>query len=318
MSQITLKSVTYKAVSGTSNTLYLHAPVVCDNDLPAHMISRLVIPRLPLSPTACLLFGLLVDEVFIGLSRQHSYAGLGGILGKGTHTAIRAVAELRKAGLVATTRVGVRSNQLLFICDGFVTWAESVSTDRVKIPDVARPAPAATTSVPVPVALRVLPSADEAMYGKPEHFASDDHPDWPEVPANWRHVHKIPLPENDDWLYEYCIPAGTKPWLGPVPRRADGRFDEEMLRRKPHQLYTPEEFDGMLELVHADEEAERRKGVEIVEDEPPVDASAEREAELRLAGPQADDSSEEEFRFDSGADTAETDIGRGVKANPDL
>lgn len=309
MNQITIDSVTFKAAFGESKTLTLNACFSVPGGLSAQTVFRLALPRLPISASACLLLGLLADETFAGLPRQHSYTELGAALGRGKHTAVRAVLELRKAGLLTASRVGLRSDQLLFSCDPLLYWAESVTS---------APAVAAAPVAPQPVAVSVPSSlADDELYGKPDSFSSDDHPDWPSVPADWRRLHKVPAPHNAPWPAEYCIPFGVKPWLGPVTRLPDGTFDREQLLRKPFELLSDAEQEAYLSIVREREDAERHTGLQEAVDDPPVDASEEREAELKLAGPQADDG-EDEFRFDSGADTAETDIGRGVKANPDL
>ena len=345
MSQLNITSLTYTTLSGQSVTASLRAPLICSDTVSSSMLCHLVLPRLPLSPAAALLLGLLLDERLAGIPVRHSYTELGALLGRGQHTAMRTVAELRQRGLLATTRFGCRDARLSFLCGPLLSWADSVLGQTIA-PD-ARERPSApvvaSTSTAMPPAACAVPEAasrasgriplpDGALRAEEPRTAAgrairqkalafvdtivDDRPDWPAVPGNWRGLVNIPLPCDDDAVAPY-VPLGVKPWLCGIPRLPNGDYDLDKLVRMPYQIVLATDEAAFHALCQAT--GDRQDGpIEIVADEPVVDASAEREAELRLAGPQRDDSSEEEFAFDSGADTAETDIGHGVQANPDL
>ena len=328
MDKITVSDVTVTGVAATPSTLRLHSRLTVPADISPENLCRLAVPRLPLSPSACIMLGLLLDEVFAGIADTHTYSELSDATGRGTHTAVRAAAELRSAGLLITVRTGARSGNMRFICTPLVRWAEEVLgrrtaqdahegtsvTQEEGTGAVSRqntenaPDGASRSSDDVPAVIRrSMEYVDDIV---------DDRPDWPAVQGNWRGVMGIPLPDDDD-IPSMSVPLHVKPWLGPLPRTSDGRLDIDKLVRMPHQLVMD---SGDDDAIHAfcQEKGDRRTGkVECVVDDYEVDASEEREAERALADGGEDDG-DDSFSFAIGADAAETDVGMGVVANPDL
>ena len=314
MDTVNIESVTYTAPSGQPVTLALHAPLDCPVTCGPETLCRLVLPRLPLSPSACLLLGLILDEHVAGLPVQHTYAEVGAILGRGHHTAVRAAAELRQAGLLVTVRAGFRSSRMSFLCGPLLAWARSVVS-----PEIAQDAPEGTSTPsvasPAQSPVRTSSAAPETRSAAFQDTIVDDRPDWPAVPADWRARYGIPLPENDD-CPSMAIPRGVKPWLGPIPRLAGGGFDMDKLVRMPHQLVIDDDV-AFHAYCQAKGDAPDRTPSEMKLDDPAVDASEEREAERRLDGSRTDDG-EDTFSFASGTETSATDMGHGVRVNPDL
>ena len=126
MDKITVSDVTVTGVAATPSTMSLHSKMTVPADISPENLCRLVVPRLPLSPSACIMLGLLIDEVFAGVADTHTYSELSDATGRGTHTAVRAAAELRSAGLLITVRTGARSGNMRFICTPLVRWAEEL------------------------------------------------------------------------------------------------------------------------------------------------------------------------------------------------
>lgn len=314
MNTIKIESVIYTAPSGQLQTLALHAPLTCPSTCAPETLCRLVLPRLPLSPSACLLLGLVLDEQVAGLSVQHTYGEVGMILGRGSHTAVRAAAELRQLGLLVTTRKGFRSAQMSFLCGPLLAWARSIVKPG-STQDAREVTSTPSTASPAQSPVRTHSAAPETRPAAFQDAIVDDRPDWPSVPADWRDRYGIPLPENDD-CPSMAIPRGVKPWLGPIPRLAGGGFDMDKLVRMPHQLVIDDDI-AFHAYCQAKGDAPDRTPGEMKLDDPAVDASEEREAERRLDGERTDDG-EDTFSFASGTETSETDMGHGVRVNPDL
>lgn len=325
--KITVSEVRFASVTGQSVTLRLHAPFSVPTTLSPAVLCRLVLPRLPLSPSSRLLLGLLLEETRNDLPCQYTYAELGALLGWGVHTIVRAAAELRGAGLLFSRRVSFTSGRMSFNCTPLIRWTEDLLEQPIApdapegtstrsepaTPVIARPRRTKASRVKQAPSAAIPEEVRQAMAFRDEIV--DDHPDWPAVAPNWRGLHGIPLPEDD--IPSLSVPLHVKPWLGPIPKRTDGTYDLEKLLRMPHQLVTAAN-DGEALHLFCQEKGDRTNGpIEIAVDDPVVDASAEREATRALSGPteHRDDGS---FDFSSGTETAETDIGQDVHLNPDL
>ena len=101
----------------------------------AWTVCRMAVPRLPLKSLERVVLSLLVedacaqqhavDEVGV-VCTPYSYAGIGSSVGKCAHSAKSAVAALRKAGLLVTSR-GARSGETICVSiRPFLAWGASV------------------------------------------------------------------------------------------------------------------------------------------------------------------------------------------------
>lgn len=323
--EITVASLNLTSVTGSSSSVKLHSPLTVGCTISPSSLCRLVVPRLPVSPSSCVMFGMLLDEALEGISVPHSYAEVGAAMGRGAHTAIRSAAELRGLGLLFTTRAG--NGRLNFICTPLIRWAESVVGCRIAQDaqerasdasansgsDTARES-AAGLSASVCVAPESVPAETVREMAYHDEI-NDDRPDWPAVPGNWRGLYGIPLPE-DDMMPSMAVPLHVKPWLGPVPYGDDGNLDMDRLLRMPYQLVRASGDDSAIhEFCQA--KGDRNEGpIRVASGDPDVDASEERDAEAALAGDVGDDDGE--FRFGTGSEVAATDVGSSVRMNPDL
>lgn len=274
------------------------------------VICRTVIPRLPVSSLGRLLIGIVIEDCLFDRIPEYEYAELGAILGKGADTVERVAADLRHRGLMSTARIGNRGHKLRFSCNqilSFVRKTAGVTTGKQNAPSVpvahTEPEesgiPYHASSTPALAAVAHSPLGETG-------FAADDHPEWPEVPLDWRERNGIPAPEadRDSW----CIPYGVKPWLGPVPS-SGGRYDLDKLRRKPYQLYT----DGELHARCLADEPQGAPDSDGSFEGEEIDCSAEQEASNRAKvaeGRHKD--ADQEFDISSGTDTDESDIMVGV------
>lgn len=325
MSLIAVSEVDLVTADGCGRVLRLHAAMPVPAGVSARDLCRLVVPRLPVSPFARVMLGMLLDELFSGMVTHHTYAELGAAMGRCGHTAVRSAAELRSAGLLLTSRAGI-GGRIRFNCTPLLAWASSVvfsgaSQDARERPSGPSEAVAGTCTGAGPAA------SPDASCAAPETCTSgdrssdcyfdeieDDHPDWPSVPGNWRHLMDIPLPHEDNT--SLSVPLHVKPWLGGIPRGEDGALDMEKLLRMPYQLVAASGDDEAIH-VFCQEKGDRQEGpAEFAKEDHDVDASEEREAEIALAGRNRDTG--DSFEFSTGSESPESDVGHGVVANPDL
>lgn len=148
-----LKSVDFFTAGGQSIHHELMQPVVLfEGRYSVYSLCRLCVSRMPLRTLEKVIMTMVLDETECGLTYGRSYADLGRLVGKCAHSAEDAVAHLRRAGLLVTSRIGRSQPVIALSCEAFVRWAESKLSE---IPQAQAVYPVVTpveTPVDVPVA----------------------------------------------------------------------------------------------------------------------------------------------------------------------
>ena len=319
------------------------AATVQSSHLTGASLCRMCAIRLNIPMLERLLLLTFIEDAEQGWRNAYTYGELARIVGRGIHSVETAVSNLRKAGFLTSSRISRSGSYVLFNIDEFLRWGESrvygteapagisetpqtaecLSQPPAPAPREVKPRRAKRVKAPVaaPAPTQSAPSAGEAEHPVDvnlffDTFSPDDHPDWPDVPGNWRALKGVPMPGTGNYR-GLSIPVGQKPWLGPVPKNADGTFDEEKLRRYPIELM---DLDG--EEFHARMELDRpimTEDTPIAVDDEPVDPRPEIEATLRAAGgrkPQAE--GDDNLDFSSGTDTDESDMDPSVPINENI
>jgi len=243
-----------------------------------YAVCRMCVARLSLKTLERLLLSMLLDEMECGVARPHSYQELGRSLCKCAHSIKAAMAALRASGLVVTTRVGFGDAAVSVSCESLVRWAERVLSPRLVVPESEESVHDPAFRVSI---LPELVSKNEESVTK--RVSGRTHP---------RRVRK------------------------PAPSAAK-KEDTPVQAVKP-DVPPPASAAAMQDDVMA--QVEDLSVSELVEDfDTPVDGSEELAGTLKAAGrAQGVRPSDDEDDFSFGSETAETDIGHGVKINPDL
>ena len=200
------------------------------------------------------------------LADRYSYDDLGKIIGRCTHSAKKAVAALRKLGLLVSSRTAYSGPTLSFSCGRLVVWAVDL---------LSRSGLLACAGGHVP-----------------EGF-NDTKPDeeQPKDPAKKRKARK-PAAKKENIVFDLAEhPAVAAAERHYTTSHADDTDASEI------------QSGCYASAVHDSDDDET------------VDNSEELAGTLKAAGREA---CEDDDDFSFGAETAETDIGHGVKMNPDL
>ena len=278
---MTLDRLEFNTPAGVPVSIGLSSPLT----LPAgryspYAVCRMCAVRLSLKTLERLLLLLVLDELECGVPRPHSYEELGRTLSKCAHSVKSAMSALRAAGLVVTSRVGFGEGSVSVSCDAFLRWAERAFSAVSENAAGVTENSESVSKTPDGVTRNSesVPRADESVTAR---VSGRTRP---------RRVRKTapPAAKKEDTSMQ-AVPPGLPP-----------------------QTYAAAMSDDAVAPV------EDRSASGPVEDfDPPVDGSEEVRGTLaaagRVAGSQGD---EDDFSF--GSETAETDIGHGVKMNPDL
>lgn len=278
---VTLDRLEFNTPAGVPVSIGLSSPLT----LPAgryspYAVCRMCAVRLSLKTLERLLLLLVLDELECGVPRPHSYEELGRTLSKCAHSVKSAMAALRAAGLVVTSRVGFGEGSVAVSCESFLRWAErAFSAVSENVAGVTRSSePVSKTTDGVTKTGESVSRADESVTAR---VSGRTRPRRVRKPAP-------PAAKKEDTPVQ-----SVQPDLPPQARAAAVAGDIVAQVENPGVSGPVEDFD------------------------PPVDGSEEVRGTLaaagRVAGSQGD---EDDFSF--GSETAETDIGHGVKMNPDL
>lgn len=278
---MTLDRLEFNTPAGVPVSLGLSSPLT----LPAgryspYAVCRMCAVRLSLKTLERLLLLLVLDELECGVPRPHSYEELGRTLSKCAHSVKSAMAALRAAGLVVTSRVGFGEGSVTVSCESFLRWAErafsAVSKNAAGVTEGSESVSKTTDGVTKNG--ESVSRADESVTAR---VSGRTRPRRVRKPAP-------PAAKKEDAPVQSAQPE--------PPSRADAAAGA----------------DGAVAQV------ENLSVSELVEDfDPPVDGSEEVRGTLAAAG-RAAGSQGDEDDFSFGSETAETDIGHGVKMNPDL
>lgn len=265
--RILVRKVDVARADGGGNTdLVLSRPVeIGSSSVHAVTICRMCMVRLPIRATEKVILSFFLDMEEVDGLRRYSYEELGEVVGKGARAAEVAVATLRRAGLLLTTRIGRSDAKIAFSCAAFVEWAEDLrrkagfSSTR---DEMAAATPEITLLGAVPPALSLVPQAEE--------------------------------------------PAVEEPTPKPRRRKSTAAKKERAASPEAEPAETAQQPADPQEDAPAEHDADGN-----------VDGTAERSGTLRAAGRAgAQESDDDDISF--GSETADTDMGQGVRVNPDL
>lgn len=265
--RILVRKVDVARADGGGNTdLVLSRPVeIGSSSVHAVTICRMCMVRLPIRATEKVILSFFLDMEEVDGLRRYSYEELGEVIGKGARAAEVAVATLRRAGLLLTTRIGRTDAKIAFSCRAFIDWAEDLRS-RAGLSEPVVEAPAAAPEImmlsAVPPALSLVPQAEQ--------------------------------------------PAAEQPAPKPRRRKAPAAKKERAVSPEVAPAETAQQPAEPQEEVTAEHDADGN-----------VDGTAERSGTLRAAGRAgAQESDDDDISF--GSETADTDMGQGVRVNPDL
>ena len=286
----TLEKLEFSTPTGMPVSIGLSTPI----DIPTgryspYAVCRMCAVRLSLKTLERLLLLLILDELECGMSRPHSYEELGRTLCKCAHSVKSAMASLRAAGLVVTSRVGFGDSSVSVSCDAFLRWAERVT------------------------------ASGEVVHKPAEYVSIQSEP----VSATAESVTKRAFRRTQPQRVRRTRSGKT----APAAKKEDhGSSLEEQLREaREQEVAAFRQDDGSLYPgVWLDSDGHPHFDASSGHPVPPclrpaevedVDPSGEIAATLAAAGRTASDSGDD---FSFGSDTSDTDIGTGVTINPDI
>lgn len=302
----------------------------------AYSLCRLCVSRMSLRNLEKVLLTMILDETECGLLYGRSYLELGKLVGKCAHSVETAIAGLRDAGLVVTSRVGRERAVVALSCETFVRWAESLLSDpppeQVVTPILSRaetlPAPPPKKerkSKPAKSARKRPSDASVVREGVSVSPPAADAPVAESAPLPAVPVSSAPVPQKTD------VPSGQKNYLTlsvselqELPE-AELAIYFEQYRKAQIALYTREDGtlypgtyfneDGMPQFDTASGYPCPPFLLPSTEDEDPVDPSQEIAESIAAQGG-VNDTSSDELSF--GAEIVETDFNPNVHVNPDI
>lgn len=315
--RIVIHTVDFRGdASGQSSETHLAMPVVLEGiQVSPFALCRMCAGRLALPLLARMLVTLVLDAEEVGLPFRYAYDDLGLEFSRCGHSVKAAAAMLRKAGLLSTARAG-STGEVTFSAGPFVMWATDVlrKSGLIDWQPAYRPEPQ-LAFVPPPVSLV------DAFVSKPGEA----------VPENGKSVSKTgeSVSKTPKRVSKTRKPR-TQPEQPVVKKEGLGTSLEEQLREaREQEVAAFRQEDGSLYPgVWLDSEGRPHFDASSGHPVPPclqaaggedVDPSGEIAGTLRAAGRTAErtaDADEDEFSL--GSDTAETDMGHGVKINPDI
>ena len=310
--RIVIHSVGFTCPSiGQSKETFLHAPVVLDgiSARPAGLC-RMCAGRMQLPLLSRLILVLALDSEELGVPFRYNYGDLGLQLGRCGHSVKEAVAVLRRTGLVTTARTEV-SGVVAISASPFMVWASGVlrKSGLIDWQPACRPEPQITL-VPPAVSLvdALVPKAAESVSENGESVPKNGG----SVSKKRKGVSKTRKPR-----VQPEEPVAKKEGLGTS-------LEEQLHEAREQEVAAFRQGDGSLYPgVWLDSEGRPHFDASSGHPVPPclqaaggedVDPSGEIAATLAAADRSADDEDE----FSLGSDTAETDMGHGVKINPDI
>ncbi len=134
-------------------------------------VCRMAVPRLRLKSLERLVLSLFVEDAFVqqrgsdaagDVCSPYSYAGIGESVGKCAHSAKSAVAALRKAGLLVTSRSARSGENVCVSVRPFVAWGAAVCASRLGGGEVFGNSEQPPEKAEKPVAPRKRPSGRSA------------------------------------------------------------------------------------------------------------------------------------------------------------
>lgn len=258
--------VVVRSVPG-SEDIRLTVPLTLKTPISPFTLCRLCLVRLPISPVEKLILEFVISIAEAKLADRYSYDDLGKIIGRCTHSVKKAVAALRKLGLLVSSRTAYSGPTLSFSCGRLVVWAVDL---------LSRSGLLACAGGHVP-----------------EGF-NDPKPDDEEQPKepNKKRKARKPAAKKENIVFDLAEhPAVAAAGQHYTMSRADDP-----------------DASGIQAGCCA-------SAMRDSDDDETVDNSEELAGTLKAAGRET---CEDDDDFSFGAETAETDIGHGVKMNPDL
>jgi len=338
--RIVIHSVGFTCPSiGQSKETFLHAPVVLDgiSARPAGLC-RMCAGRMQLPLLSRLILVLALDSEELGVPFRYNYGDLGLQLGRCGHSVKEAVAVLRRTGLVTTARTEV-SGVVAISASPFMVWASGVlrKSGLIDWQPACQPEPQITL-VPPAVSLidALVPKAAESVSKNGESVSKDGEgvskkrkgvsktrkprtqPEQPTAKKEGTHLPQPPAVQ----------PAVTVPGAESAPEEVAYATEAEAIAASVARLKA--QYPELPPGCYIDENVgalafDGNSGYPVppmfqAADDDPVDNSEEVAGTLRAAGRTAGRTTgdDDEDEFSLGSDTAETDMGHGVKINPDI
>lgn len=315
-----------------SRETWLHAPVVLDgvSARPAGLC-RMCAGRMRLPLLSRLILVLALDSEELGIPFRYSYGDLGLQLGRCGHSVKEAVAVLRRTGLVTTARTEV-SGVVTISASPFMVWATAVlrKSGLIDWQPACRPEPQLT---PVPPALirvdELVHKAAESVSETGERVSKKrksvpktrkprTQPEQPVAKKEGAHSPQTPAVQpavavldaasapGEEVAYSTeaeAVAASVARLKAQYPDLPPGCYIDEKVGALAFDGSSGHPVPPMFQAAADDE---------------PVDNSEEVAGTLRAAGRTAERTADDEDEFSLGSDTAETDMGHGVKINPDI
>lgn len=301
-----------------------HPLTIFSRRLTPAAVCRMCVYAMPLRTLEKLIMSFILDQYEMGSLHPYSYAAVGGFLGKSEHSIEAAVSALRAMGLVSTYRAARTGHDIVFNLDRLINWASGLLglTPSSSVTQITPDTPAE------PPRIAQEPSAS------PEDNVSSPKPKKPRKRVS--RVSVAPAREAQDDSTS-CV------WTKSVPRiKETGLFDLDKLARKPYELCSAEELsakcdpfygralppgcyrDPVTGVVKFDHRSGHPVPPEFQIDTKQYagefDNTEELEATLAAEGRKVEvvESSDDDFDFSSGAETADTDINPNVRMNPNI
>ena len=258
-------------------------------------LCRKCLYRMEISPLAKVVLAFLLEAEETGECRRYTYADLGLVVNRCEHSVKEIVASLRGAGLVLTMRAGERG-VITFTCGPFVSWAARLLQE-AGLSSGACESRVSETGVGV----TVLPkSVSDSGFSVSKMAASVSKPG---VRRSQPCRRKAEGPAAKKEGHVQSVP----PIPPPAPAPSSKASSPAGAAATPDDDYTPRAPD--IDPAHVIGMSAPYEGE--------FDSTVERADTLRAAGRLAGDQGDED-EFSLGSDTADTDMGQGVRINPNI
>lgn len=320
--RIVIHSVGFTCPSlGQSRETWLHAPVVLDGvSVRPAGLCRMCAGRMKLPLLSRLILVLAIDSEELGVPFRYNYGDLGLQLGRCGHSVKEAVAILRRTGLVTTARTEV-SGVVTISASPFMVWATAVlrKSGLIDWQPACRPEPQLTlvskaaesvseTSERVSKKRKSVPKTRKPRTQPEQPVAKKEGAQLPQTPAVQPAVAVLDAASAPGEEVAYAteaeaVAASVARLKAQYPELPPGCYIDEKVGALAFDGSSGHPVPPMFQVAADDE---------------PVDNSEEVAGTLRAAGRTAERTADDEDEFSLGSDTAETDMGHGVKINPDI
>jgi hypothetical protein len=296
--KLVIHSVDIQGVGGCGNSaLALSSPVeLGGRSVSPFTLCRMCLVRLPVSPLekVVLEFVLTLEETM--QPRRFSYVDLGIIIDRCEHSTEKAVASLRKHGLVLTVRAGREGSTLTFTCGTFVSWATALLHEAGLLSDgYVCHVPETDVSV-----ISLQDSVPNSGFSVSKTAESVSKPGVRRLQPRRRKTKELAAKKESQVQPAPFVtpPAPAHTSETPAPAEIAAAPDDDYIPKAPD--IDPTHIIGMSAPYEGE-----------------FDSTVERADTLKVSGRELS-SQPDDDEFSLGSDTAETDMGYGVRMNPNI